>query len=301
MPKIALGTKVFSRVGRLRSLFDSLQGTFIDSVYVADDGKPTEEKTSLYEGDYKFDLTVLNLEYDAGLGYGRNRIVEESNEPYLLIVDSDHQIPPNVDRLVDQLEARPDLGGVAGLLFERGKIRGTCHDLYRQGDVLVRDVRGQKEVQRVANDPLIEYDFIPNTCLFRRECLEDRMWDPEYIIGKEHLDFYWTHKQETDWTFGINPTVLFDHYPGGDTNYVTNRESAEKLNYSKHYFLDKWDLRTIVLGKTDWTDATRSNRTPKYLAEQGIKNLLVSLPPYLQTPLMKFRDAIRRRRNRPPI
>ena len=301
MPEIALGTKVFSRAGRLGSLFDSLQQTSIDSVYIADDGKPSEEKTSLYEANYEFNLKVLDLEYDAGLGYGRNRIVEESEEPYLLIVDSDHQVPPNVDRLVDQLDARPDLGGVAGLLFEREKISGTCHDLYRQEDVLVRDIRGQKEVQRLAGEPLVEFDFIPNACLFRRECLEDRMWDPEYVIGKEHLDFYWTHRQETDWTFGVNPTVLFDHYPGGDTNYVTNRESAEKLYHSKRYFLDKWELRAIVLGRTDWTDATRSHRTPQYLAEQAIKRLLLSLPPDLQAPLMEFRDAIRRRRNRPPI
>ena len=301
MPDIAVGTKVFSRAERLGDLLDSISETPVDTVYVADDGEPSEEKTALYEASYEFDLEVLDLEYDAGLGYGRNRIVEASDEPYLLVVDSDHEVPPDIGRLADQLAARPDLGGVAGLLFERGKIRGTCHDLFRREDVLVRDVREEKGVKRVAGDPLVEYDFVPNVCLFRRECLDDCAWDPEYVIGKEHLDFYWTHRQETDWSFGVNPAVLFDHYPGGDTTYVTNRESAEKLNHSKRYFLGKWDLRAIVLGRTDWTDATRQHRTPRYLAEQVAKTALLSLPPSVQAPLMKLRDAVRRRRNLPPI
>ena len=301
MSQIALGTKVFSRAGRLSGLLDSVEDTPVDTVYVADDGEPSEEKTALYEASYGFDLEVLDLEYDAGLGYGRNRIVAESDEPYLLVMDSDHEVPPDVGRLRDQLEARPGLGGVAGLLFERGKIRGTCHDLFRRENVLVRDVRGEKTVERVAGDPLVTYEFVPNVCLFRRACLEERSWDPEYVIGKEHVDFYWGHSQETDWTFGVNPTVLFDHYPGGDTAYVTNRESAAKLQHSKRYFLEKWGLDTLVLGRTDWTDATRSHRSARHLAEQALKRALLSLPPGVQVRLMQLRDIIRKQRNRPPL
>lgn len=301
MSEIAMGTKVFSRADRLGNLLGSVSGTPVDRVYIADDGEPSAEKTALYEASYEFDLEVLNLEYDAGLGYGRNQIVEASDEPYLLIVDSDHEVPSDVGRLRDQLVDRPDLGGVAGLLFERGKIRGTCHDLHRRDGVLVRDVHADKTVQRVVGDPLVEYDFVPNVCLFRRECLEENMWDPEYVIGKEHVDFYWSHEQQTDWSFGLNPAVLFDHYPGGDTAYVTNRESAAKLDHSKQYFLDKWGLDAIVLGHTDWTDATRRHRNPRYLGEQALKKLLLALPPSVQTPLMQLRDTVRRRRNLPPI
>ena len=301
MANIAAGTKVFSRTDRLAGLLDSLSGTPVDTVYVADDGEPSEEKTALYERDYDFNLEVLDLEYDAGIGYGRNQVFNASDESYFLVVDTDHEVPPDIDRLADQLEARPSLGGVAGLLFEHGKIRGVCHDLYERGDVLVRDVRDEKEVQRVAGEPLVEYDFIPNACLFRRECLEDSMWDPEYVIGKAHLDFYWTQKRETDWSFGINPTVLFDHYPGGDTTYVANRRSMEKLKRSKRYFLDKWDLRGLVLGRTDWTDATRRHRTVRYLSEQLVKSVLLALPPSVQASLMEFRDSVRQRRNIPPV
>jgi glycosyltransferase involved in cell wall biosynthesis len=301
MPEIALGTKIFNRVTKLESLFDSLSDTPIDTVYVADDGEPSEDKKKLYGANYEFDLNVLDMEYDAGLGHGRNQIVEACDEPYLLIVDSDHQASPGIARLAKQLEARPKLGGVSGLLLERQKIRGVCHDLFQKKNVLIRDVREDKIVQRVAGDPLIEFDFIPNTCMFRREALEDQMWDPEYIIGKEHIDFYWTHKQKTDWTFGVNPTVLFAHHPGGDSKYVTNRNSVEKLTNSKRYFLKKWNLQAIVLGETDWTDGTQFYRKSGYLAKQALKSGLLSLPAEIQAPLMQLRDKVRQRRNYPPI
>lgn len=301
MTDVALATKVFSRADKLGALLESAGEAGLEAVYVADDGEPGDEKDRLYDGDYPFDLTVIDLPYDAGLGRGRNRIVEESDEPYLLVVDSDHRVPANVSTLVEQAEARPDLGGISGLLYENGKIRGTCHDLHERGNLLVRDVREDKEVELVAGAPLVEFDFLPNVVLLRRECLEEQDWDDEYVIGKEHLDFFVAHAKRTDWRFAVSPTVLFDHRPGGDEGYVSNRESAAKLEHSKAYFLDKWEYRQVLLGQTDWTDATRRQGTTDHLVEWAIKRALLSLPPAMQARLMDARDAVRRRRNRPPL
>lgn len=298
---VALGTKVFSRADRLAGLLDSVARTPIDTVYVADDGEQSGEKDRLYEADYPFDLHVLDLEYDAGLAYGRNRIVEASDADYLLVVDSDHEVPPDVGTLVDQLEARPALGGISGLLYERGKIRGTCHDLHEHGDVLVRDTREDKRVDQVAGAPLVEFEFLPNVALFRRACLAEQAWDPEYVIGREHLDFYVAHKQRTDWQFAVSPTVLFGHYPGGDASYVENRENRRKLERSKAYFLEKWGYRQVVLGQTDWTDATRPQLDPRLLARNAIKAALLRLPPRAQALAMDARDLARRYRKRPPL
>jgi glycosyltransferase involved in cell wall biosynthesis len=301
MTDVALATKVFSRADKLGALLESAGAAGLDAVYVADDGEPSDRKDELYAAEYPFDLTVLDLPYDAGLGRGRNRIVEESDDEYLLVVDSDHRVPGNVDTLVAQAEARPDLGGISGLLYEDGKIRGTCHDLHERGGLLVRDVREDKEVELVAGAPLVEFDFLPNVVLLRRECLEEQAWDDEYVIGKEHLDFYVAHAERTDWEFAVSPTVLFDHRPGGDEGYVSNRESAAKLEHSKEYFLEKWGYRQVLLGQTDWTDATRRQGTTDHLVEWSIKRAFLSLPPAVQAPLMDARDAVRRRRNRPPL
>ena len=301
MTDVALATKVFSRAEKLGALLDSAAVAGLEQVYVADDGEPSDRKDELYDADYPFELTVLNLPYDAGLGRGRNRVVGASDADYLLVVDSDHRVPRDVDTLVEQAEARPDLGGISGLLHEDGKVRGTCHDLHERGDLLVRDVREDKTVSMVADAPLVEFDFLPNVVLLRRECVREQGWDDEYVIGKEHLDFYVAHAKRTDWRFAVSPSVLFEHRPGGDPGYVSNRESAAKLEHSKRHFLEKWGYRQVLLGQTDWTDGTRRQGTPRALAAWGVKRLLLSLPPSIQGPLMDARDAVRRRRRRPPL
>jgi hypothetical protein len=301
MSQIALGTKVFSRAGRLSGLLDSVEDTPVDTVYVADDGEPTAEKSRLYDADYPFELQLLNLEYDAGLGFGRDRIVDVLDEEYLLIVDSDHEVPANVETLVAQLEARPDLGGISGLLYEHGKIEGTCHDLFEHGDALVRDVRTDKSVELVAGAPLVEFDFLPNVALFRRECLHDQSWDPEYVIGKEHLDFYVAHERRTDWTFAVSPTVLFPHHPGGDQSYTADRENIQKHQRSKQYFLEKWGYEQIVLGQTDWIDGSSPRCTPAEGLKALAKSALLAAPADLQIAAMDARDWLREKRSRPPL
>lgn len=300
MNDVAVAVKVFSRADKLGQLLDSVAQSPISSVYVADDGEPTEEKDRLYEQSYPFDLTVLDLEYDAGLGYGRNRIVEASDEEFLLVVDSDHEIPTNVSILRDQLEARPAVGGVSGLLYEHKSIQGVCHDLYENGDVLVRDVREDKSVDFVGG-PLVEFDFLPNVALFRRACLEEQAWDPEYVIGKEHIDFYVAHKRRTDWSFCVSPTVLFPHHPGGDESYTVNRQNMKKLTHSKSYFLEKWGYRQTVLGQTDWVDGTSPRLSAQNVLTDAVKTLLLSLPPAVQTRIMDLRDRYRRRKRLPPL
>lgn len=299
--EITLGTKVFSRPDCLAGLLDSVTGTPIETVYVADDGEPSEEKDKLYTADYPFDLHVIDLEYDAGVGLGRRRLVEESDSKYLLVVDSDHEVPSNVAVLRDQLEQRPDIGGISGLLYENRAIRGACHDIHEEGQVLVRNVKSDKPVEMAAGTPLIQFDFLPFVTMFRRECLEEYAWDPEYVIGKAHLDLHVGHKKHTDWKFAVSPTVLFPHYPGGDSDYLENRYSMKKLTESKEYFLDKWDYRQLVLGQTDWTDATRSLLDPTWLARNSLKATLLGLPPSVQVLAMDARDAVRRYRKRPPL
>lgn len=249
MGRVAAGVKVFSRAGKLRNLLKSLEEAGIKKVYVADDGKPSQQKREIYDSEYDFELEVIDLEYDAGLGYGRNEIVERMSEDYLLLVDADHEVPTNVDVLKKQLEASPELGGVGGLLLENGRLKGSAHDLIEEGEILVRDIRSEKHQHLVAAHPIVKFDFIPNAALFRTECLEDYSWDPNFVIGWEHLDFYIGHKRQTEWEFGISPSVVFEHYPGGSESYLINRKNRGKLMASKDYLLAKWGYDQVV-----WND-----------------------------------------------
>lgn len=248
---LALGVTVFKRTEKLRALLDSVP-QIVEQVYIADDGD-TEERRHIYEQEYPFNVNVIDLEYDAGLGRGREAITNKLTEDYLLVVDSDQLVPNNVEVLVEQLKENSELGGVAGLFLEYGVLTGMCHDIFEDDGLLIRDTNPQKKVQTVAGAPLIKFDFIPNAAVFRRECLKDYTWDSAYRIGKEHLDFYVGHYKETDWEFGVSPRVLFPHDPGGNADFLATRHDPSRLLKSKSYFLEKWKYRQ-VLRRQYWLD-----------------------------------------------
>lgn len=257
MTDLALGTKLFDRTGKLETLLDSVADSPVEKVYVADDGEPSDRKRALYDRSFPFEMEHIDLEYDAGLGRGRNRIVEELDEEYVLFVDTDHELPANVGTLTDQLDARPDIGGIAGSIVEpeRGRVWQSAKDFREDGDTLVRgaDLR-EKRIERVAGHPFVEFHFVPNAAVFRTECLNAYSWDPAYVIGWEHTDFYVGHWKRTDWVFGVCPAVLFGHYPGGNLEYTSNRHDPAKLERSRRYFLDKWDYESRVTTKPYWFD-----------------------------------------------
>jgi glycosyltransferase involved in cell wall biosynthesis len=286
---IAVGVKVFKRTEKLSKLFESLRNQPIECVYVADDGH-TANRQHLYNQDYPFRLTVLDLEFDAGLGAGRRRIVEEFTEPYILFVDSDHTVL-DFEPLYEILTADESLGGVSALMSKSdGEVQANAHDLYETDHVLVRDVRGDHPVEQVAGHPMFRFDYVPNAGLYRRECLEDYAWDPAYVIGKDHLDFYLGHKQYTDWEFGICAEVLFGHNPGGDASYLLDRLDTRKSWESKAYFLNKWGYDQIIM-RRHWSEISDSEQslgrfTQRLMNRLGVKGV----PPSTQSRLVDLHD-----------
>jgi glycosyltransferase involved in cell wall biosynthesis len=296
---VALGVPVYQRTEKLRDLLESAENVAIDAVYVADNGH-SEEREHLYEADWDFELSLLDVEYDSGLGNCRNAVVEALEEDYLIICDSDHTIPHNVSLLVEQLDAQPAVGGVCGLLFEHGGLRATCHDLYEHGDILLRDIQG-KEATRVADAPFVEFDFLNNVAAFRRECVEDYAWDPQLQQGKPHLDFYVGHKRRTDWTFGVCPEVQFSHHPGGDTSYESHRNKWQRLIGAREYFLEKWGYRQIAYGQLEWLDTTDSVPGESQALQAFVKALVTRLPVEAQARVTDLRMAIRKAKGDPPL
>lgn len=284
MSKIALGTTVFKRTEKLERLLKTIP-KYIDTVYIADDGKTTE-RSHLYEEDYSFNLNMIDLDYDSGLGKGRSEIVDRLSEEYIFIVDSDHEVPKNANILVDQLKDRNELGGISGIFGEGDSLICGSHDLFANDQYLIRDIRSTKSPVESVGQSLYKFDFIPNVALFRSECLQDYCWDPKYVIGMEHLDFYLGHSQQTDWEFATNPRVIFPHDRGGSKNYMSNRTNSDKLQSSRNYFLNKWDLEGIVNIQNRWLHTYDPNRESTRTLRPLLNTTLRNLPPSVGTQLI---------------
>lgn len=255
MDQIALGVKLFSRTDRLRQLLDSVPSKKISTAHIAHDGKWNDNKRELFSTEYDFNLNIIDLEYDVGVSAGKNAIVSECTSDYLLMVDSDHKIPTNIDLLYNQMLNRPDMGGISGNIIEphRGRLWQSGKDLLEKQNVLIRDASGQRQIDIVAGSPLIEFDFVPAAILLRMKCLEEYKWDEKYIVGSEHLDFHVGHWKKTDWKFGINSSVTFEHYPGGNKSYMSTRH-GKNVDEGRQYLLKKWGYDLIRDKQPYWFD-----------------------------------------------
>jgi glycosyltransferase involved in cell wall biosynthesis len=298
MNDVAVGTTVFMRTDRLRRLLESVPNT-IGTVYVADVGE-TDERAVLYESAFPFELVVLDLPFDAGVSRGRRRVVEESTEPFLLMVDCDNEIPPDVSVLRAQLAERPAFGGVAGALVEPeyGRVWHGAGDFADHGDTLVKSARlERKEVEFVAGHPFVEFDFLPNATLFRRECLEAYCWDPAYVNHKEHTDFFLGHRERTDWRFAASPRVVFPHYPGGSEEYMAYRYDDDRFAEQMAHFREKWGYDAVESPHGNWYDShkvTDPAMGPRDLAAalpMPAERILADVRPPLSTRLRRvYRD-----------
>jgi len=257
MSEIAMGTVVLNRVEKLSKLLESVQNSPVHVVYVADNGKMSDEKEALYSDEFSFRLEVIDMEYDIGLGACREQISETLDEEYLLMADSDHRITGDVETLLEVLEERPELGGVSGSIVEpeRGRIWQSGKDFKEKGNNLVRSphVR-EKRIETVAGTYFVEFEFIPYPTLYRKECVKEYNWDPEYPLGRAHVDFYLGHWKNTDWSFGLCPDLYFEHHPGGSDDYVSHRRDDDKYNYAKKYFREKWGYSAVIMEGTHWFD-----------------------------------------------
>lgn len=250
LENVTVGIKSFHRPEKVRACLESISNSDFEfnSVMVMDDGEIDQRKQELYD-EYSevLDLEVFDLDYDLGVGPARNKMAEELETKYLLMMDDDMQVASNVDLLHSALEEYDRLGGVAGSLVEERGPRALAHDIFYDGNILVRDVRGELEELDFGERYTAKvFDFIPNAVMLRKDCLEDGRWDDEFVIGKAHLDFFVNHNRNTDWEFALIEQVGFEHNPGGSDTFTDNRYNREKLENSNEYFKEKWGIEGIA-------------------------------------------------------
>lgn len=105
-------------------------------IIVADDSDD-EYKLKNKEVISKFEnIEYLDLPYDSGLSYGRNKAVEKVNTKYTIIMDDSRTIT-NVDKIFElakYLDSNDEYSLICGNVLERGNINGKYTFLFRVND-----------------------------------------------------------------------------------------------------------------------------------------------------------------------
>lgn len=248
---ITVGVKTFMRTDKLRLCLASLAQLPWRRVIVADDGLIDAEREELYaQAAERMPLELVRLPFDTGLAAGRNEIVRRCATPYLLLLDDDQTVPADIGRLAEILDHDSDLGGVSCIWLEHGKLKCSACDIRRDGTRIVKELPGPPAILSTpAGSRYAIFDFIPNSTLFRTQCLREQPWDPYYKIGKEHLDFYLAQKKLGHWKFAVSLDVVIGHHPEGAPAAYDQFRHGVRVKASERYFLDKWAVTAVVEGR----------------------------------------------------
>lgn len=245
--EIAVGVPMFMRDEALHRLLNSVP-EYVSTVYIAENGE--EQDRALYHDEWPFELDVLRLPVDCGIGHCRAALTNAVEETYIWIGDSDMEFVRDEDlrTLRTVLERNPDLGGVAGWLIEGDVVRAGARDLLVEEETIIKTAANPE----IEGDeiPFARFDFIPQAALFRTAVFEDYDYDPR-MQSSEHVDFFYGHRQRTDWDFASTPTVMIQH------NRQINQEYRQSERGGNHVDLDllegKWGVRNTVPGdRPDW-------------------------------------------------
>jgi len=247
--RIAVGVPVFERTAALRQFLESVPN-YVSTAYIADNGH-TEKRQPLYDERWSFELEVLDLDFDVGIGACRKAIADAATEPFLWVGDNDMVLLREDDlrRLRATLQAREDLGGISGWLIEEGTVRSGARNLTRAGDTVVKTVDEPATLER-GPVPFARFDFIPQAGLFRTEAYETYAYDPD-VYNSEHVDFFLGQQAAGEWEFASTPAVMVEHDRWINTDY---RESTRGHDHVDMDVLDeKWGVAEIEVGTNgDW-------------------------------------------------
>lgn len=240
--------KTFLRPSALLRILSSIQRHFpAAQVTVADDGdlRSGQDSASLSCCtliDSKPQFQLLELPFGSGVSAGRNHLVENTTRPFLLFLDDDFFFTADtrIDRLLDRLVERSDLGVVAGACIDI--VDGNRH-LRRSGgtldivndDLIIRSQDWRDEKRGVR-------EYFPQFAMYRREIFRDVRW--EGGIGAEHYDFC-MQLMRSKWKAAQDMSVLIEHYPQTETlpRYTSFRHDYA---HAQQWLLQKWNLQRII-------------------------------------------------------
>lgn len=224
--KVDILITTFKRYGCLENLLKSIPEEWKDNIIIGDQNK--ERKNYPYR--------TIFLPYDCGLSYARNRLVDASEKPFVLLLEDDFEWTDKtqVKKLLRLMNAQLNVGVVGGQVRQNDvaipfEFIPTIEDgvLYHK-----RDGNNWK-VFEFTNYK--KTGCIMNFALFRKSMLRDMRWDPQLKL-REHQDFY-LRLAKTKWQVLYTPDVRIKdakvrHTP--EYRELKNRDEFLVMMMKKH-------------------------------------------------------------------
>ncbi|MBI4615133.1 MAG: glycosyltransferase [Planctomycetes bacterium] len=240
---MAFCVKTFDRPACATRLVESILDQYPDAaIYVADDGR---EPVSVPRA------TAIRLPFDSGISSGRNRLVRETREPFLLFHDDDfvYGDSTRIEILLEFLLQHPEFGLVAGAVEIPPGRRWSFEGWLHLHDGVLEH---RPDTSPVSDEvpPWKEVGTCMNFLLARRRVFEAVRWDEELKVA-EHVPFL-VDLARASCRAAFTPAVVVEHHVHYAPDYARYRLRApiyEALGLAKRgirEFVDYWGKRTSI-------------------------------------------------------
>lgn len=215
--EVAIIIPTFLRNNCLKLLVESIKKTLPSDwyrLYIGDQGYSDLDTSKYYETLKKEGHFVTYLPFNSGLSFTRNYLVEQTKEPFILLIDDDFEFynETKIQNFIQILNDNPNMGVVGGILKDYPPYNFY---IFRQDDNLyyVRPNIKNRFTTSSYCQSSIGYQFcdiVLNFSMFKRELFKDIKWNPELKMC-EHSDFYIRLKNLKKWEVGFTDTVKAIH------------------------------------------------------------------------------------------
>ena len=244
--RVTISVTTFDRPAHLERCLASIQELHGNvKTIVADNGRLPAPRS-------RSEVSYLDLPFDVGLAASRNAIVDALATEYLLVMEDDMACTrqTTIERLVEILDERPEIGCVAGALDE-GDPKRESHPLLdfsiSDGQLRLSRSRDTSQYRLACGASYRLGHMVPNFFLARREFLADHRWDAAYKLW-EHVPYFWEVHRAGGWLVAQCDAVRVFHDLSGRT-----REYDAMRWRSRQYrklFLERTGFRGLTVDRS---------------------------------------------------
>ena len=226
--KLTAIIKTFERPDTLKRLVSSIKRLYPNmAVIVVDDSKTP----SMLD-----DVETIVLPYDSGVSLGRQKALEATITPYVLLLDDDFVFyrQTELEPALSLMEENPEIDIMGGEVVNLPSFKSSD---YRNAGLYKTDVVSLLPCgSTIAHMPV--YDKVPNFYIARRERLKLVGWDMR-IKRLDHADFFTRAKGVLLTVFNKEFKILHIQTPYNKTymkkrNDVKNDQMILRLKYYSH-------------------------------------------------------------------
>jgi GT2 family glycosyltransferase len=197
-----------------------------EQIIIADQNLDNERYSESLCKELDINASVLNLPFDCGLSYARNRMVDKASTELVVILDDDMIVSNDNFNVLADILIKYNLDICGGYYkHPNGKRASWDGVLWIEDDIL------RFEPVDIVS-PYTKVSIMANVFVACKEKLREVSWNEDFKIGREHLDFFW-RAQVADLVCGLTNIHIADHRPVKNEAYLNFRKRKSIKQYDK--------------------------------------------------------------------